>query len=171
MTTADDAVVARARRPHGLLPMRGRDPHEQGRAGSPLELIFDRIVVVAVSIASSQFAHLITEGHWLVGVGSFLFAMFGITWAWSSYSQFLSAFDTDDWIVRLVTLTQMIGVLVLALGIEAMVASVDAGQTLNNQQMVIGYIIMRLGAIILRVRVARDSHGYRSTALAYIRPS
>ncbi len=107
----------------------------------------------------------------MVGVGSFLFAMFGITWAWSSYSQFLSAFDTDDWIVRLVTLTQMIGVLVLALGIEAMVASVDAGQTLNNQQMVIGYIIMRLGAIILRVRVARDSHGYRSTALAYIRPS
>ena len=169
MTTADDAVVARARRPHGLLPMRGRDPHEQGRAGSPLELIFDRIVVVAVSIASSQFAHLITEGHWLVGVGSFLFAMFGITWAWSSYSQLLSAFDTDEWIVRLVTLTQMIGVLVLALGIEPMVASVDAGQTLNNQQMVIGYIIMRLGAIILWVRVARDSHEYRSTALAYIR--
>lgn len=162
-------TAADARPPHGLVQMLGRDPEEEGRSGSALELIFDLIVVVAVSIASSQLAHLVGEGHWLVGVGTYLFAVFGITWAWSSYSQLLSAFDTDDWAVRLITLLQMVGVLVLALGLEPMVRSVDAGQTLNNQQMVIGYIIMRLGAIVLWLRIARASERYRSMALSYVR--
>ncbi len=166
MTSTDTAAP---RPPHGLAPMVGRDPREPGRVGSPLELIFDLIAVVAIAIASSQLGHLMSEGHWLVGIGSFLFAVFGITWAWSSYSQLLSAFDTDDWSVRLVTLMQMVGVLILALGIEPMVTSLDAGLTLNNQQMVLGYVVMRVGVIILWLRVAHDSPQYRDTALAYVR--
>ena len=166
MTSTDTAAP---RPPHGLAPMVGRDPREPGRVGSPLELIFDLIAVVAIAIASSQLGHLMSEGHWVVGIGSFLFAVFGITWAWSSYSQLLSAFDTDDWSVRLVTLMQMVGVLILALGIEPMVTSLDAGLTLNNQQMVLGYVVMRVGVIILWLRVAHDSPQYRDTALAYVR--
>ena len=166
MTSTDTAAP---RPPHGLAPMVGRDPREPGRVGSPLELIFDLIAVVAIAIASSQLGHLMSEGHWVVGIGSFLFAVFGITWAWSSYSQLLSAFDTDDWSVRLVTLMQMVGVLILALGIEPMVTSVDAGLALNNQQMVLGYVVMRVGVIILWLRVAHDSPQYRDTALAYVR--
>lgn len=166
MTSIDTAAP---RPPHGRAPMVGRDPREPGRVGSPLELIFDLIAVVAIAIASSQLGHLMSEGHWLVGIGSFLFAVFGITWAWSSYSQLLSAFDTDDWSVRLVTLMQMVGVLILALGIEPMVTSVDAGLALNNQQMVLGYVVMRVGVIILWLRVAHDSTQYRDTALAYVR--
>lgn len=166
MTSTDTAAP---RPPHGLSPMVGRDPREPHRVGSPLELIFDLIAVVAIAIASSQLGRLMSEGHWVVGIGSFLFAVFGITWAWSSYSQLLSAFDTDDWSVRLVTLMQMVGVLVLALGIEPMVTSVDAGLALNNQQMVLGYVVMRVGVIILWLRVAHDSQQYRATALAYVR--
>ena len=44
------APVSRAR----LIPMRPRDPHEPGRTASPLELFFDLVFVVAVSIAASE---------------------------------------------------------------------------------------------------------------------
>lgn len=161
-------AVRRASAPHGLVPLSGRDPLEKERAGSPLELIFDLVVVVAISIAAANLGHLLTEGHWVQGVGTFSFAVFAITWAWLTYSQLLSAFDTDDWCVRLVTLMQMAGVLTLALGIAPMVASVDAGGPLSNQVMVIGYVIMRVGSIILWARVARASPEYRGTAISYI---
>lgn len=166
--SAHEAVRGQ-RSPHGLVPLVGRDPHEAGRAGSPLELIFDLVAVVAVSIAASNLEHLLSEGHWLQGIGTFAFATFGITWAWFSYSQQLSAFDTDDWGVRLVTLLQMAGVLVLALGIAPMVASVDAGGALGNQVMVLGYVLMRVGSIVLWARVARASPALRKTARLYIR--
>lgn len=170
MSAAHENEAVRGRRaPHGLVPLTGRDPREAERAGSPLELIFDLVAVVAVSIAASNLEHLLAEGHWVQGIGTFAFATFGITWAWWSYSQLLSAFDTDDWGVRLVTLMQMAGVLVLALGIAPMVASVDAGGPLGNQIMVLGYVFMRVGSIILWLRVARSSPEYRTTALAYVR--
>jgi low temperature requirement protein LtrA len=168
-TPHDGEVVRGPRVAHGLVPLTGRDPQERERAGSPLELIFDLVAVVAVSIAASNLEHLLAEGHWLQGLGTFAFATFGITWAWLSYSQLLSAFDSDDWGVRLVTLMQMAGVLVLALGIAPMVASVDAGGPLGNQVMVLGYVFMRVGSIILWLRVARASAEYRATALAYVR--
>ncbi|NHB84743.1 low temperature requirement protein A [Tessaracoccus sp. HDW20] len=169
MTPAEGPTTAVGHRsPHGLLPMRGRDPGEQGRAGSPLELIFDLIAVVAVSIASSNLARLLDEGHIVTGIGTFLFAVFAITWAWSTYSQLLSAFDTDDWGVRLITLMQMVGVLLLALGLGPMVASIDSGG-LDNKVMVLGYVVMRVGAIIVWLRVARVSGRYRVMATAYVR--
>lgn len=162
-------AVGRVVAPHGLVPLTGRDPREEGRAGSALELIFDLVAVVAVSIAASNLEGLLAEGHVLAGVFTFGFAVFGITWAWNSYSQLLSAFDTDDWLVRLVTLVQMAGILILALGLAPMVASIDAGQALNNQVMVGGYVLMRLGTIVLWARVARDSPAHRVTALRYIK--
>ena len=147
---------ARSKLAHGLAPMQGRDPHEKGRTGSALELIFDLVAVVAISIASSQLAHLFEAGHWVAGTGAFLFAVFAITWAWSSYSQLLSAFDTDDIGVRLVTLLQMGGVLLLAMGVAPLADGFDHGR-LDNQVIVVGYVVMRLGAIIIWARVAHDS--------------
>jgi len=47
--------------------MRPRDPHEPHRAASSLELFFDLVFVVAVSIASVQLHHALTEGHVLEG--------------------------------------------------------------------------------------------------------
>ena len=49
----------------------------------------------------------------------FVFSVFAITWAWINFSWFASAYDTDDWVFRLLTLLQMVGVLVLALGSPA----------------------------------------------------
>ncbi|WP_319803870.1 low temperature requirement protein A [Dermacoccus barathri] len=36
-------------------------------------------------------------------MGAFVFTSFGIIWAWINYSWFASAYDTDDWLYRLLT--------------------------------------------------------------------
>ena len=57
---------------------------------------------------------------------------FAVSWAWLGYSWFASAYDTDDWVFRLATMVQMAGVIVLALGLPQMFASLDEGGTIDN---------------------------------------
>jgi low temperature requirement protein LtrA len=147
--------------------MVGRDPHEAGRASTPLELLFDLAFVIAFGQAADQLAHLVAAGHVAPGVGGFLFAMFSVCWAWINFSWFASAFDTDDWFFRVATMVQMVGVVVLALGIPAMFASIDHGQHLDNRVMVAGYIVMRVAVIALWVRVAVQDPERRRAALIY----
>lgn len=111
-------TVLRSRAAHGLRRMTGRDPHERGRVATPLELLFDLTFVVAFSTAGNQMAHLFAAGNPGAGVFGFCFVTFGICWAWINYSWFASAFDTDDWLYRLLTMVQMIGVVVFALGLS-----------------------------------------------------
>ena len=47
----------------------------------------------------------------------FAFATFAVVWAWMNYTWFASAYDTDDWLFRLATMVQMVGVIILALGL------------------------------------------------------
>jgi len=44
------------------------------------------------------------------------FTSFGLIWAWIDYSWFASAYDTDDWLYRLLTMVQIIGVVIFTLG-------------------------------------------------------
>lgn len=83
-------------RTHRLQRMLGRDPRENHRTATPLELLFDLTFVVAFSFAGNEVAHAFAEGHRSVGIEGFLFATFGIIWAWINFSWFASAFDTDD---------------------------------------------------------------------------
>ena len=80
-------------------------------------------------MAANEFAHLLAEGHVGAALLGFGFAMFAVIWAWINFSWFASAFDTDDWIFRLTTLVQMVGVVILALGLPPMFASIDDGRT------------------------------------------
>lgn len=80
--------------------------------------------------------------------------MFCIIWAWINFSWFASAYDTDDWVFRLVTMVQMVGVLVLAMGIEALFHSIIEGKHVDNATMVAGYIIMRVALIFQWLRAA-----------------
>ncbi len=50
------------------------------------------------------------------GVVSYLMVFFAVWWAWMNFTWFASAFDTDDWLYRVLTIVQMAGVLVLAAG-------------------------------------------------------
>ncbi|WP_245267132.1 low temperature requirement protein A [Mesorhizobium sp. LSJC268A00] len=97
----------------------------------------------------------------------FGFASFAICWAWINFSWFSSAYDTDDWIFRLVTMVQMIGVLVLAIGLPRMFASIEHGEHLNNSVMVLGYVIMRVAMIFQWLRAARQDPGRRRACLTY----
>ena len=154
---------------HRLARMVGRDPHESHRAATPLELLFDLTFVIAIGQASGEFAHLIAEAHFGAALGAFGFAVFAIVWAWINFTWFASAYDTDDWFYRVTTMVQMIGVIVVALGLPALFHSIDEGHHLDNKVMVIGYVIMRVALVFQWLRAARQDPARRATALGYVK--
>ena len=141
--------------PHRRRRFSGRDPTEEHRASTPLELLYDLTIVVAFGTAADELAHYVAEGHAAAGVGSFAFASFAVTWAWLNYSWFASAYDTDDWLFRLATMVQMIGVVVLSLGLPQLFASIDHGDTPDNHVVVAGYVVMRTALVFLWWQVSR----------------
>ena len=161
----DDSPDDRA---HHRRRMSGRDPHEEHRSATPLELLYDLTFVVAFGIAADELAHYLADGHFRSGVFGFCFATFAVAWAWINYSWFASAYDTDDWVMRLATMVQMLGVIVLALGLEQAFASIDDGDVLDNGVMVAGYVVMRVPMIFLWVRAARHDPARRPAAMAYV---
>lgn len=155
-----------AERPHSLIPMRGRDPRESHRAASPLELLYDLTLVVAFSIAGGQLAHEIVEGHLWSALAAFGVAMFAITWAWLNYTWFSSAYDTDDWGMRLATLVQMIGVVVMALGLADLFHGMREWH-FDNAIVVAGYVIMRVSMVTLWLRAGHADPSRRAHLQRY----
>ncbi|MHC2997800.1 low temperature requirement protein A [Microbacterium sp. HJ5] len=153
---------------HHVRRMTGRDPHEAHRAATPLELLFDLTFVVAFSQISSQSAHFLELDHVGTALMGFAFATFAVTWAWINYSWLASAYDTDDVYFRVATLVVMVGVLVVALGVPPLFASIDEGVFLDNTVIVAGYVIMRIATIALWVRAAVHDEARRRTCIAYI---
>jgi low temperature requirement protein LtrA len=147
--------------------MSGRDPHEPHRAATPLELLFDLTFVIAFGVAASQFAHSLASGHVESGLISFTFATFSVCWAWINFSWFASAYDTDDWVYRLTTMLQMVGVLVLALGIPQVFSSIGSGAHVDNRVLVAGYVVMRVAMVIQWLRAAAQDPGRKSACLTY----
>ena len=162
---ATDATADRAHRRRRLA---GRDPGEAHRTATPLELLFDLTFVVAFGIAADELAHYLAAGRVWAGIAGFAFATFAVAWAWINYSWFASAYDTDDWVFRLATMVQMVGVIVLALGLHQAFASIAQGDTLDNGVMVAGYVVMRVPMVFLWAQVAHDDPARRSAAAAYI---
>jgi low temperature requirement protein LtrA len=146
----------------------GRDPDEQHRVATPLELLFDLTIVVAFGTAGDQFAHFLADDHIAAGVGGFVFAAFAVSWAWLNYTWFASAYDTDDWVFRLATMVQMVGVIVISLGLPALFESIDHGDTLDLGVVVAGYVIMRVALLSLWWQVSRHDRRHRATARSYI---
>ena len=147
--------------------MGGRDPHEENRVATPLELLFDLTFATCFSFAASQFATELAEGRYAAAALGFGFASFAICWAWINFSWFSSAYDTDDWLFRVATMVQMIGVLVLAIGLPPMFASIERGQRLDNSVMVLGYVIMRTALVSQWLRAAKQDPARRRTCLTY----
>jgi len=153
---------------HPRIRMRGRDPGESHRAATPLELLFDLTFVVAFGMAADELAHYLVEDHVKTGLLGFAFATFAITWAWVNFSWFASAFDTDDWIFRLTTMVQMVGVIIVALGLPDLFTSIDEGATVDNRVMVAGYVIMRVAMVFQWARAARQDPEHRSACMTYV---
>ncbi|MFI8632111.1 low temperature requirement protein A [Microbacterium sp. NPDC077663] len=144
-----------------LVPMRPRDPRELGRAASSLELFFDLVFVVAVSISAVQLHHALTAHHVLDGILSYAAVFFSIWWAWMNFTWFATSFDTDDWLYRVLTILQMGGVLVLAAGVEP--AFVDG----DFRIVTAGYVVMRLAMVVQWLRASRRAGPARRATLVY----
>lgn len=154
-------------RAHRLRVMSGRDPNEEHRSATPLELLYDLTFVVAFGVASAQFAHLLAERHLSAGLIGFSVAIFAICWAWINFSWFASAYDTDDWAFRLATMVQMVGVIILALGLPQVFRSLDQGQPIYNGVTVAGYVVMRVAMVFLWLRAARQDPPRRRASQTY----
>lgn len=153
---------------HRTRRMTGRSPDQAHRAATPLELLFDLAFVVAFGTASNELAHALVEDHVTAGIAGFAFATFAISWAWINFTWFASAYDTDDWFYRLTTMLQMAGVIVFALGLPPMFASIYDGDTLDNDVMVWGYVVMRVAMVIQWWRAHRDDSSRRSAHRVYL---
>ncbi|HEY3015188.1 MAG TPA: low temperature requirement protein A [Nocardioides sp.] len=152
---------------HGTT-MGGRDPHEPNRAATPLELLFDLTFVIAFGASANELAHAFAEGHIATGVIGFAFATFAVSWAWINFAWFASAYDTDDWIFRLTTMVQMVGVLILALGLPALFESLQEGDHLDTRVMVIGYVVMRVAMVFQWLRASRQDPGRSHVCRTYV---
>ena len=164
---ADGPVTAS--RAHRLVRMSGRDPHEQGRAATPLELLFDLTFVIAFAFAGDALAHAVAAGHAGAGILGFAFATFGTCWAWINFTWFASAFDTDDWIYRVLTMVQMLGVVIYAIGLQPMFDSLEHGGHVDNRLMVAGYVVMRVAMVLQWLRAAKEAPAHRAACLMFAR--
>jgi low temperature requirement protein LtrA len=143
--------------------MTARDRHEEHRAATPLELLFDLCFVVAVAQAAASLHHAVEAGHSLHGIGAFIPVFFAIWWAWMNFTWFASAYDNDDVPFRLLALLQITGVLMIAAGVPR------AFDRLDYSVVTAGYAVMRIGLVACWLRAARgdDDAARRRTARRY----
>jgi low temperature requirement protein LtrA len=153
---------------HARRRFSGRDPGEEHRGSTPLELLYDLTIVVAFATAANELAHAVAQDHIGAGATGFVLAAFAVSWAWLNYSWFASAYDTDDWVFRLSTMVQMVGVVVVALGLPQMFASIVRGDTLDNGVVVAGYVVMRVALVFLWLQVSRHDAERARTAKSYM---
>ena len=145
-----------------VLPMRPRDVDEAHRASTPLELLFDLSFVVAVSQAADQLNAALGAGHFHTAIVGYLMVFFAIWWAWVNFTWFASAYDVDDLLYRLLTFVQIVGVLILAAGVDG------AFGTGNFATITIGYVVMRVAMVAQWLRAASGDPAARPVALRYV---
>jgi low temperature requirement protein LtrA len=143
------------------VPMRARDADEEHRVSTPFELLFDLVFVVAVASLVTQFAHTVVEGHLAEYVVPFTMVFFAIWWGWMNFTWFSSGYDTGDVLYRVLGVTQMAGVLVLAAGVPA------AFEHGDYRLIVAGYLVMRFAQVLFWVRAAVESPATRHVAWRY----
>ena len=142
-------------------PMSGREPDEQHRASTPLELFFDLCFVVAIAFAASGLHESLAEDLVWDGVRDYLTVFFAIWWAWMNFTWFASGWDTDDVPYRIATMVQIAGALILAAGVPRAMEDGDFGL------ITWGYVVMRLALVAQWLRAAHDDPDHRPTAMRY----
>lgn len=97
-------------------------------------------------------------------------SLFAVIWAWIGFAWFASAYDTDDWLYRLLTLVQMVGVVVVAIGITPFFVSLHEthGDAIDNTIMVLGYVVMRVGLCLQWVRAYIQAPDTRPGVIRYL---
>jgi len=141
--------------------MKPRDPQEEHRQASFLELFFDLCFVVAIAQAAAQLHHAVAEDHIVSGIISFSMVFFAIWWAWMNFTWFASAYDNDDVPFRIATFVQITGALILAAGVQ------QGFVNQNFNTIFIGYLVMRIALASLWIRAAFHDPPRKRTNLRY----
>ncbi|MGE0282419.1 MAG: low temperature requirement protein A [Rhizobiaceae bacterium] len=144
-----------------LRPIVARDPHEHHRAATPLELLYDLVLVIAVGAAAAGLHHAVNENHIGAGVFMYFFVFWTLWWPWMNFTWFASAYDNDDVLYRCLVFLQMIGALMTAVGIR------DINNGIVTILPLAGYIVMRVGMIALWMRAANSHSAGRACAMRY----
>jgi low temperature requirement protein LtrA len=148
---APEGLRARLLRPQAL-----RDPAEESRTSTWLELFFDLCFVVAVAALAKGLHDDPTFG------GALRFAAFFVPvwWAWMGFTWYATAFDNDDVAYR----TTMLGAMLCILWLAASVYGLYKGET---SSFVLAYVAMKLLLVGLYVRAWRDATDVRRFAGVY----
>lgn len=139
-----------------LSPQVLRDPSEEHRTSTWLELFFDLCFVVAVAaIARGLHDHPTFDG-------ALRFAAFFVPvwWAWMGFTWYATAFDNDDVPYRLALLGAMLCILWLA----ASISGLYEGETVS---FVLAYVAMKVLIAGLYARTWRDATDVRLFAGIY----
>src|SRR5882672_5209279 len=131
-----------------IRPMLKRDPDEENRTSTNLELFFDLVFVVTVSATANEWHRAISIGNLAQGVMSFVEVMFAVWWAWMGFTWFANFFDVDDVPYRLLVLLQMLGSLGLAAGIPSAFENDDI------RVMAGAYVVIRVAMAAQWIRAA-----------------
>jgi low temperature requirement protein LtrA len=141
--------------------MVARDPNDEHRPSTPLELFFDLVFVVAVAFASDELEHGLIEGEVAETALRYMVVFFALWWAWMNFTWFASAYDADDVAYRVFVFVTMTGALIFAAGIPRFFNDLDRSLT------VLGYVVMRLALVTQWIRCARADPPRRVTAYRY----
>jgi low temperature requirement protein LtrA len=139
---------SRLRRPQVL-----RDPAEEHRTATWLELFFDLCFVVAVA-ALARGLH---DDPTLGGVLRFAGLFVPVWWAWMGFTWYATAFDNDDVPYRVSLLGAMLCILWLAASIEGLAE----GRVLG---FVLAYVALKTLLVGLFLRARRDASNARAFA-------
>ncbi len=145
---------------HRRVVLAARDPAEAHRASTPLELLFDLVIVIAIAAVTAAFHHALAEGHGAEALPRFLLLFVTIWWAWMGVTWFASAFGQEDALYKLLVGTIMTGALIFAAGAGSFFTTMDLSWGL------LGWSVMRLALAILWLRVAQQAD-YRTVALRF----
>ncbi|MDQ7728574.1 low temperature requirement protein A [Halomonas sp. SpR8] len=144
--------------PFAFLP---RDPKEDNRATTPLELLFDLAAVVAIGMVARGLAHSFIEEQVALGLIRFLFSFFMIWWAWMNYVWFASAYYNHSGVFQLLTMVAMFGLLIVAAGVEMLFSGERIWLVLA------GFIVLRLAMIFFWLGAAQGDPLRRRTGRRY----
>lgn len=139
-----------------------RNPHEEHRVATPLELFFDLVYVIAIASAGVGLHNMLQEKQVFQGILWFAIAFFAIFWCWLNFAWYASAYDKDDTIFRLTTFLQIFGALVFAVGVSNFFKPDH-----NFSLAITGYVIMRIALATHWFRAAKFDKPRRNTCLRY----
>ncbi|MBV7435247.1 low temperature requirement protein A [Cardiobacteriaceae bacterium TAE3-ERU3] len=143
--------------------MRLRDAHDPNRVATPLELLFDLVYVVGIATTVTSLHHsLLEQQHIGDGIYHFILAFFLLWNAWASFTWFASCYDSDDLYYRLAAFVQMLGSLMIAVGVSQLFE--HGSLTI----VVAGYTIIRLALMSQWLRIYRDEPARKTVAKRYL---